>query len=133
MRIALGILLVGLWALVAAALLGPQASLSAVTALWLAGLLVALACWGAGVWWLAYWEAEERAVALEDEDAPYVSHTDFYLGLLLLAVLIPAVVVWDTIRAPGLRLRQFWREWRSRKAPCTGEHLPERVKALRLE
>ena len=45
MRAAIGIVLVGTWALVVAAVCGPAASVSQVSAVFLGGLLAALSVW----------------------------------------------------------------------------------------
>lgn len=129
MRVGLGICLVVLWALVVAALRGPQASLAEVSAWFLGGLLVVAALWMAYEWWREDWESADDAAA------PFTTNGEFTFGLVLLAVGVPFLMAYDAVAESwvGERLaywRLRWREWRNRSAAMPGDELHARAKAL---
>lgn len=128
MKIGLGICLVVTWALVVAALLGPQASISAVCALWIAGLVLALIV---SEGWQLF-----RAT-FPHEAAPWQDNGGYFVAGALLYVIGAVCMAWDWLAASWLGERlTYWRartyEWWHRRDELHGDQVTERAKRLRF-
>ena len=126
MRTGLGIALVVTWALASAALLGPRASISQVTVLWLGGLLVVMAL---GLAWS--WLQEDA----DFEDAPFTTNRQWAIGFVLLAIGVPFLMLFDAVRESWIGSRVgYWRDrlkerWH-RPTALHGDDLCDRAKRL---
>lgn len=126
MKTGLSIALVVTWALASAALLGPRASISQVTVLWLGGLLVVMAL--ALAW---NWLREDD----DDGDAPFTTNRQWALGFVLLAIGVPFLMLFDAVRESWIGARVgYWRDrlkerWH-RSSVLHGDDLTARAKRL---